>query len=133
MHTHKCIFYWHVMYCFSSFNSKACQVPKILHRLNHKNSVKLVMQQSAFVSLCTIQRIFFFLTLFSGTNGVHIFQWDGREFTLFSWMVWSSHCSVEWYGVYAVVLKTEWRYGVKTIGEVCRGFLVWLNVKALCR
>ena len=35
-------------------------------------------------------------------------------------------------GVYAVVLKTEWRYGVKTNGEVCRGFLVWLGVRASC-
>ena len=67
-----------------------------------------------------------------GWCGVNIVQWGGLEFTLFSGVVWNSHCSVGWSGVYAVVLKTERRYGVKTNGEVCRGFLVWLGVRASC-
>ena len=52
-----------------------------------------------------------------GGSGVHIVQRGGLEFKLFSGVVRSSNCSVEWSGVYivqwsgvyAVVLKTEWR------------------------
>ena len=46
---------------------------------------------------------------------------------MFSGVVWSSQCSVGWSGVHKVVLKAEWRYGVKTNAEVCRGFLVWFS------
>ena len=37
-----------------------------------------------------------------GWSGVHIVQLDGLEFILFSGMVWSSHCSVGWSGVHIV-------------------------------
>ena len=72
------------------------------------------------------------LTLFSGlilSSHCSLEWWTlqgslgGLEFTLFSGDVKSSYCSVGWSGVHAVVLKTEWGYGVKTNGEVCRGFL----------
>ena len=33
---------------------------------------------------------------------VYIVQWGSLEFTLFSGIVWSSHCSVGWSGVYIV-------------------------------
>ena len=67
-----------------------------------------------------------------GWSGIHFVQWGGLEFTLFSGVIWSSLSSAGCSRVYAVVLKTEWGYGVKTNGEVCRGFLVWLGVRASC-
>ena len=38
-----------------------------------------------------------------GWYGVHIVQWVGIEFTLFSAVILSSHCSVGWFGVHIVL------------------------------
>ena len=37
-------------------------------------------------------------------SGVHIVQWCGLEFKLFSGVVWSSHCTVGWSGVHIIQL-----------------------------
>ena len=37
-----------------------------------------------------------------GLSRVHIVQWGGLEFTFFSGVVWDSHCSVVWSGVHIV-------------------------------